>query len=180
MLQAFQFDSLIDQAARGQVAYGALIVTFLGAVHWGAAMNSTLSGPRAAHMLRERYVWSVFPSLAAWPALMMETGPGAVVVSLLLGVCYLSDRSYSRMGAVPAWYLTLRNWLTPLAMVSTLSTVMYLVSKDVEKAKIRMEEEDRERAEAQAAAARAAAAAAAEAEVEAQAKAAKKGWWGRK
>lgn len=41
-------------------------------------------GPRAAHMLRERYVWSVFPSLAAWPALMMETGPGAVVVSLLL------------------------------------------------------------------------------------------------
>lgn len=49
------------------------------------------------------------------------------------GVCYLSDRSYSRMGAVPAWYLTLRNWLTPLAMVSTLSTVMYLVSKDVEK-----------------------------------------------
>ncbi len=27
----------------GQVGYGALIVTFLGAVHWGLAMTSTLS-----------------------------------------------------------------------------------------------------------------------------------------
>ena len=27
-----------------QVAYGALIVSFLGAVHWGIAMTSTLGG----------------------------------------------------------------------------------------------------------------------------------------
>lgn len=37
--------SLITQA--GQVAYGALIVTFLGAVHWGIAMTSTLCKCRA-------------------------------------------------------------------------------------------------------------------------------------
>jgi hypothetical protein len=35
-------------------------------------------------MLRERYIWSVFPSLAAWPILHMETAPGSLLVSLLL------------------------------------------------------------------------------------------------
>ncbi len=32
----------------------------------------------------ERYVWSVFPSLAAWPALMMEPAPGSLCIALLL------------------------------------------------------------------------------------------------
>jgi hypothetical protein len=33
---------------------------------------------------RERYIWSVFPSLAAWPALQMEPAPGSVCIALLL------------------------------------------------------------------------------------------------
>jgi hypothetical protein len=33
---------LVRSSLMLQVAYGALIVTFLGAVHWGIAMTSTL------------------------------------------------------------------------------------------------------------------------------------------
>ena len=37
-------------------------------------------------MQRERYIWSVFPSLAAWPALLMEPAPASLCIALLL-VC---------------------------------------------------------------------------------------------
>jgi hypothetical protein len=45
-------------------------------------------------MLRERYIWSVFPSLAAWPILQMETAPGSLLASLLL----VSERLGSMLG----------------------------------------------------------------------------------
>jgi hypothetical protein len=39
---------MLGRACRAQVGYGACIVSFLGAVHWGMAMGSGLSGPIAA------------------------------------------------------------------------------------------------------------------------------------
>lgn len=47
-------------------------------------MPPAASSGRGAAMLRERYMWSVMPSLAVWPAMMMETGPGAFCVALVL------------------------------------------------------------------------------------------------
>jgi hypothetical protein len=58
----------------------------------------------------------VFPSLAAWPVLLAQTdatlgassggaggvnpaAPGSLIVAVLLGLCWLSDRSYARAGA---------------------------------------------------------------------------------
>ena len=41
-------------------------------------------GPRAGLLQRERYIWSVFPSLAAWPALMMEPAPGSLCIAFLI------------------------------------------------------------------------------------------------
>ena len=70
-----------------QVTYGALIATFLGAIHWGGSMASVSSlDGRQAQLVRERYVWSVFPSLAAWPIVAgsMQAGPAALSASALL------------------------------------------------------------------------------------------------
>ncbi len=41
-------------------------------------------GPRAAALLRERYIWSVFPCQAAWPLPLMEPGPASFLGALLL------------------------------------------------------------------------------------------------
>ncbi|GFH27670.1 Tr-type G domain-containing protein [Haematococcus lacustris] len=84
LVEAAGLHQWVVDAARMQLNYGALIVTFLGAVHWGLAMTSTLTGPRAAVMLRERYLWSVGPALLAWPVLSMETAPGSLMIALLL------------------------------------------------------------------------------------------------
>jgi len=57
-----------------QVCYGVIIVTFLGAVHWGMAMSSPLTSPIALKLANEAYVYSVIPSLVAWPVALMEPG----------------------------------------------------------------------------------------------------------
>ena len=57
-----------------QVTYGVVILTFLGAVHWGVAMASPLTGPLATKLASEAYVYSVIPSLLAWPVALMEPG----------------------------------------------------------------------------------------------------------
>jgi len=176
------FPTYVQQAAEAQVAYGALIVSFLGAVHWGMALSSTLSGPKAAAALRERYTWSVFPALAAWPALMMQTAPGSLCIAVILAICYISDRSYNRIGALPKWYMSLRGYLTTLAISSMLATTAYYLAQDVKKVQQRMQEDDARRAErdakllAPAPAVMVPAAAGVSAEV-ASPPIKKKGWW---
>ena len=44
------------------IAYGAIILSFMGAVHWGAAMAST-EQQRGSYIIA-----SVIPALLAWPA----------------------------------------------------------------------------------------------------------------
>lgn len=43
MVNAAGFSQFVDVLAGVQVEYGALVVSFLGAVHWGLAMSGTLS-----------------------------------------------------------------------------------------------------------------------------------------
>lgn len=41
-------------------------------------------GPNAAAALNERYMFSVVPSLAAWPIVYMHAGPGSLAAAFLL------------------------------------------------------------------------------------------------
>ncbi|GIL62766.1 hypothetical protein Vafri_16934 [Volvox africanus] len=148
-VQQAGFPDIIDLCAQMQLVYGGSIVSFLGAVHWGLAMSSSTvaaAGSKAAGALNERYVWSVVPSLGVVPALMMQPAQGSLAITVLLGICYLSDASYFRSGYLPSWYMSLRGYLTLLAIASMLSTTAYYLKRDVEKAKKLIEEEDAKRA----------------------------------
>jgi len=149
-VEALQMGSWVDKAAHAQVVYGAIICTFLGAVHWGSAMStmSVAKSGKAAAAMNERYMWSIVPSLAAWPIVFMELGPGSLAAALLLGICYLSDRSYARLGSLPPWYMTLRGWLTLLAVMGCLSTTAYYLGKDIKRAEEKIKEEDEREAAA--------------------------------
>jgi hypothetical protein len=52
-------------APRLQIAYGASILTFLGAPHWGLAMTNFGAAGPVANVVR--YAWGVTPSLLAFP-----------------------------------------------------------------------------------------------------------------
>ena len=81
-------------------AYGAVILSFLGGVHWGPL---TLS---------------VVPSLIAWPALLLGT---TAMLSLLIAgfsLQYVLDRAAVERDELPAWFGRLRLMLTSGAVLS--------------------------------------------------------------
>ena len=91
-------------------AYAALILSFLGGIHWGLAMRQARPAPAALW-------WGVVPSLVAWPASVMPPDAGLVIHGLMLIVCYGVDRRlYPQQGAA-AW-LTLRFRLSAVASLS--------------------------------------------------------------
>ena len=95
-------------------AYAAVILSFLGGIHWGLAMRLPAEDKAAPTSM---FVWGVLPSLVAWVAVIMPAYAGLVIQGAALVICYLVDRKvYPRCGA-GAW-LTLRFRLT---LVSSLS-----------------------------------------------------------
>jgi hypothetical protein len=97
----------LPYVARGLAAYGALIVSFLGGIHWGLAMRQALPSTRGL-------LWGVVPSLLAWPAVMMPPHAGLVILGLLLLLSYAVDRVLYAEQRVAGW-LTLRFRLSTVA-----------------------------------------------------------------
>jgi hypothetical protein len=93
--------------------YAAVIISFLGGIHWGLAMRQQVAGAAPAWL----YAWGVIPSLVAWVAVVMPPYAGLVVHGVMLVTCYLVDRrTYPMLGAAP--WLTLRFRLTVVASLS--------------------------------------------------------------
>ena len=91
-------------------AYAAVIISFLGGIHWGLAMRHTQPPPSLL-------VWGVVPSLVAWVAVMMPPEGGLVIQSLMLIACYAVDRRlYPAQGAAP--WLVLRFRLSAAGALS--------------------------------------------------------------
>jgi hypothetical protein len=97
------------------VAYGALILTFVGAIHWGIALMVPRQPAAGAC-----FAWSVVPALWGWCALF----PSFVVSLALLGAGFIVQLAVDyRVAAVfglPAWYLELRAVLTSCVLLSLL------------------------------------------------------------
>ena len=97
-----------------QHAYGAVILSFVGALHWGVAM---LARDLDEAQRDTRYLWGVMPALVAWPALLLSgwTASALLVAGFMLH--YWQDRRLVRQCALPSWYLPLRGRLTGIACV---------------------------------------------------------------
>ena len=98
--------------------YGAVILSFVGALHWGFAMSQS---DMTAHQRTRSFVWSVVPSLLAWMALLMT--PKYAVMLLVAGflIHFWQDRRLVQLVNLPAWYLPLRLRLTFAAVLSLIS-----------------------------------------------------------
>ncbi|MBS0512955.1 MAG: DUF3429 domain-containing protein [Proteobacteria bacterium] len=99
------------------VAYGAVILSFVGALHWGFAMCLPgLTDTRRGAC----FVWSTVPALVAWPALLADPHFAAVVLVAGFVAHYWQDRRLAALATLPAWYLPLRLRLTSVASVCLL------------------------------------------------------------
>lgn len=115
VLGAGPFSGLAEDAL---LAYGAVILAFLGAVHWGLA----LAAPGDVAAARTRLTLGVLPSLIGWVALMAPNWIGFGVLAGGFLATWAAEETAARAGRVGAAYLWLRRGLT-LAVVAMLSAV---------------------------------------------------------
>jgi hypothetical protein len=100
----------------GLAGYAAVVLSFLGAVHWGLALaNPGLNKSQS----RNAFGWGVMPSLLGWLALLMLLFgvPATIVFAFLIGDLLLVrvvDGLLMKLYSTPvaSWYLALRTRLT--------------------------------------------------------------------
>lgn len=93
--------------------YAALVISFLGGLHWGIGFKLGDAAPQL------HFYWGVASTLLAWVAVLMPAYAGLPLLALLLLGCYLVDRQTWPAAGLAAW-LTWRFRLTVVAAISCL------------------------------------------------------------
>ena len=99
------------------LAYGACIVSFVGAVHWGIGI-STLN---KSHL---GLGWSVVPSIAARVALSIDKSGSLVAMAAILVGCLAADLKFYKAGELPRWYFRMRIALTTIGALSLIAGML--------------------------------------------------------
>lgn len=107
-----------DVAGRALVGYGAVILSFLGGVHWGLALRG-VAPQRAGGLLAA----GVVPSLVGWVALLLAFEQAAAVLVAGFGLFWLYEHRVLGPAVLPPDYLALRRWLT-LGVVASMGLAL--------------------------------------------------------
>jgi hypothetical protein len=112
--------SWLNDFVRGQLAYAIVILSFLGGVHWGAAMMcSELSMADTKLAL----LWGVTPSLIAWSATLFGGFGFAVLMAGFIAALQVDKQLFARYG-MPPWLMGLRWRLTVAVVLMLAATVI--------------------------------------------------------
>lgn len=102
---------------RGLTAYAALVVSFLGGLHWGMLMWQSGSAADEPD-LQKRALWvGIGYSLVGLVAVLMPPHAGLALIGFVLIACYLIDRKLYPSAGLQHW-LTLRFHLSTVAALS--------------------------------------------------------------
>ena len=97
------------QALSALVAYGALILSFLGGITWGMAVRESQADQRL-------YLLSMIPFFMAWGAVLLPIWAGVWVLVIAFLVALGNDYTVSRLSSTPAWFFTMRSVLTTVVV----------------------------------------------------------------
>jgi hypothetical protein len=110
------------------IGYAAVILAFLGGVHWGFVLSPMPGDPDvAAGRTRARLVLGVAPSLVGWLALLLLLlNLADVSLAVLLAgfvAVTASEARLNRLGRLPPGYMPLR-WILSIVVILLLSTTL--------------------------------------------------------
>jgi hypothetical protein len=134
---AILFDPLeAPLAVQILISYGAVILSFIGAVHWGFALRETAHPgaplpPAVVGAERQLLTFGVVPALVGWVALiaMIHFTAPAVAVFLLLAGFFMTSviETIGRgRGVVAGNYLALR-WAVSVVVLVILLAVLFAI-----------------------------------------------------
>lgn len=91
------------------IMYGAVILSFVGALWWGLAVHAPLSAPRST-----MFAWSVVPALIGWAATLTPPETGLRMLMAGLTFQWLLDSMLRRKmpELMVGWVFRLRTMLT--------------------------------------------------------------------
>ncbi len=91
------------------IMYGAIILSFVGALWWGLAVHAPSSAPRAT-----LFIWSVIPALIGWFATLALPDVGLRMLMAGLALQWVLDGMLMRKvpSLIPGWMFRLRTMLT--------------------------------------------------------------------
>lgn len=94
--------------------YAAVILSFVGALHWGFAMlHPKMTEPERNTVM----AWSIVPALVAWLALLAPLRHGLAVTAAMFALHCAMDRAFVQRFNLAEWYLPLRGGLTIVVIV---------------------------------------------------------------
>ncbi|EME45509.1 hypothetical protein DOTSEDRAFT_71275 [Dothistroma septosporum NZE10] len=102
-----------------QVGYGAAIISFLGAIHWG--LEFAQYGGAQGY---PRYSIGVFATALAWPTIMLPVEYALISQFLIFNFLYYNDSRASKTGWAPAWYGVYRFVLTFIVGASIVASLI--------------------------------------------------------
>ncbi|PBP18231.1 hypothetical protein BUE80_DR011048 [Diplocarpon rosae] len=98
---------LLDLVTPIQIGYGAVIISFLGAIHWGMEY----AGFGGYHSYR-RYMYGVIAPAVAWPTMFMPVEYALITQFFAFNFLYFADARATSRGWFPEWYAIYRFVLT--------------------------------------------------------------------
>ena len=110
-------------------AYSAVILAFLGGVHWGLGLNPTETQSPAT--LRARFGLGVVPSLIGWTGLLVTFAglpkTGLLILAAGFIATTVAEARGTKTGLVPTGYMMLR-WLLSIVVVVCLVSVALVLT----------------------------------------------------
>ncbi|KDQ61073.1 hypothetical protein JAAARDRAFT_173588 [Jaapia argillacea MUCL 33604] len=101
--------TILDQALNIQVTYGAVMLSFLGALHWGMEFAGY-----GGHKMYSRLILGAAPVMFAWPTLALQPTTALIVQWVGFTALWWADLKATGAGWTPPWYSQYRFYLSIL------------------------------------------------------------------
>ena len=111
------------EVTQALLAYGAVILSFMGAIHWGAAIDLVNKKQQ------KQLAWSVLPSLVAWLALLVPVIYGYFLLIIAFAMLCVLDSIASKQKIMPPWYPQLRIPLTTVVITCLVIALLAITVK---------------------------------------------------
>ncbi|MCJ1313086.1 hypothetical protein MMC25_006763 [Agyrium rufum] len=102
-----------------QIGYGAVIISFLGAIHWGLEWAKY----GGEHGYR-RYAFGIVAPAVAWPTILFPVEYALITQFLAFNFLYFADAQATMKGWTPPWYSTYRFVLTFIVGASIVASLI--------------------------------------------------------
>ena len=97
------------------IAYGAIILSFMGGIHWGIAMARAAG--KDIPIQSWHLVLSVLPALIGWTATFFDTVYALAVLAVGFVALLIVDMNWASGNCAPVWYGKLRLQLTSTVLL---------------------------------------------------------------